>query len=278
MTTHIATLQIPDDCTQIALCGGPYSNFGAVEAFLEVTDDLDYRICLGDMGGFGPLPDRTLELLRAAEVICLQGNYDYAVGYGEHDCGCGYSDPNDQHFAQVSYDYTYARTSPHHREWMQTLPSQIHLKWRDRTLLLCHGSPHQVNEFVWDSETDDAKIQRYLNEFQVDGICATHTGLPWIRRVKTQSGYSGFWLNVGVLGRPAHEGKLHVYYSLLDFPSALAVPIPRVVPLRYDIDPVIQAMQVEGLPIEFQNALKQGIWTTCAAVLPDAERAIKQRV
>jgi hypothetical protein len=134
---------VPEQCDRIALCGGPYSNFGAVEAFLEATQAQAqaYRFCLGDLGGFGPEPDRTLDLLRQAEVICLQGNYDHAVGHGERDCGCGYSDPRDQAFAQLSYDYTYAHTAAHHRAWLRQLPPLIRLQWRGASILLCHGSP-----------------------------------------------------------------------------------------------------------------------------------------
>ena len=62
--TYLKTLEfeIPAGCDRIALCGGPYSNFGAVTAFLDATQDVEYRFCLGDIGGFGPLPNRTLEL------------------------------------------------------------------------------------------------------------------------------------------------------------------------------------------------------------------------
>ncbi|MGB3491451.1 MAG: hypothetical protein WBA57_01900 [Elainellaceae cyanobacterium] len=278
MSNEIQRIQIPDSCDHIALCGGPYSNFGAVEAFLGATESCDYRFCLGDIGGFGPLPNRTIEQLRDNGVICLQGNYDHAVGYGERDCGCGYSDAGDRHFAQISYDYTYAHTDGQHRDWMRSLPRLIRLEWRDRAFLLCHGSPVQVNEFVWESETGDAQIQAYLEQFQVDAICGTHTGIPWLRHVDRPTHGRGFWLNVGVLGRPAHEGKPHVYYSRIDFHADDAEPSPQLLPLVYDVASVIEVMQQEGLPQEFQQSLKQGVWTTCASVLPRAEQSIQVRI
>lgn len=274
----IATFQLPDDCTQIALCGGPYSNFAAVEAFLEATLHLSYRFCLGDIGGFGPHPNRTIQLLRNANVICLQGNYDRAVGRGERDCGCGYLDPRDREFAQISYDYTFAHTDAVHRDWMCQLPNLIRLKWRDTQILLCHGSPVQVNEFVWESETKETQILNWLDTFQVDGICATHTGIPWISQAQKQNGKPGFWFNVGVLGRPAHEGKTYVYYGLLDFPESASLPTPRIVPLAYNFAPVVTAMKLEGLPIEFSESLETGIWTTCAEILPEAEKVVRPRL
>ncbi|WP_204102186.1 MULTISPECIES: metallophosphoesterase family protein [Spirulina sp. CCY15215] len=271
--SEIKTIVLPDECTQIALCGGPYSNFSAVEAFLEATKNIEHRFCLGDMGGFGPCPDRTLDLLRSSQIICLQGNYDRAIAYEERDCGCGYSDPRDRHFAQLSYDYTFAKTSPHHREWLQKLPYLIRLEWREHSLLLCHGSPQQVNEFVWESETEDRQIAQNLRQFQVTGICCTHSGLPWLRRIE-----EGFWLNVGVLGRPPHEGKRHVYYAIADFPAIAKTPQPRLIPLAYDVETVVSLMEKEGLPVEFCESLQQGIWTTCGEILPEAEKTIRPRI
>ncbi|MEL6161434.1 MAG: metallophosphoesterase [Cyanobacteria bacterium J06623_5] len=279
----LQVFKIPHQCEQIALCGGPYSNFAAVEQFLAETADVAYRFCLGDVGGFGPQPDRTIELLKQAGVICLQGNYDDAVGNGLADCGCGYADPRDRHFAQLSYDYTYTRTAPHHRVWMQTLPTLIQLQWRDRNILLCHGSPDKVNEFVWESETDDAKILDYLQRYGVEGICATHSGLPWLRQVARpsathQTSNLGFWFNVGVLGRPANTGNPAVTYGLLSWPDLVSAPKPHLQSMTYDVSATVSAMRREGLPEAFIESLETGIWTTCAEILPTAERREDQRL
>jgi len=264
MTRPIITL--PDHCDAIALCGGPYSNFAAVEAFLATTSGLP-RFCLGDLGGPGPHPDRTIGRLRESYVVCLQGNYDRAIASGEPDCGCGYTDPLDRDYAQISYDYTAARTSDANKAWLRSLPGQILLEWRGRRILLVHGSPASVNEFVWESETDDARIDAWLAAENVHAICATHSGLPWVRNTSR-----GLWCNVGVLGRPANDGTLRVAYALLHFASDARTLIACVVPLVYDVEPVAAAIRAEGLPEAFAEALERGLWTTCANILPAAER------
>ncbi|MEO1131481.1 MAG: metallophosphoesterase [Cyanobacteria bacterium J06639_1] len=285
--TSITTIRIPDRCTQVALCGGPYSNFGAVEAFLAATQEIGDRFCLGDIGGFGPLPERTIALLREGNVQCLQGNYDSAIGLGERDCGCGYTDPRDREFAQISYDYTYAHVGDTSREWLRQLPALIRVEWRDRRILLCHGSPVRTNEFVWESQTDDERILKWLQAFEVDGICATHSGIPWVRWVtrslsdkgNSLSGSSarGFWANVGVLGRPAHDRTPRVSYGLLTFPLDADIPTPELVSLAYDVEPVVAAMRSEGLPEEFCESLQTGLWTTCAEILPAVEKEPRSR-
>ncbi|MEO8133889.1 MAG: metallophosphoesterase [Betaproteobacteria bacterium] len=272
--TDSLTVTLPDDCTTIALAGGPYSNFGAVGAFLHETSDIEARFCLGDIGGFGPLPDRTLDLIRDSGLVCLQGNYDHAIGHGENDCGCGYIDPLDRHYAQVSFDYTESRTSARHKEWLRALPQQILIRWRGHRLLLCHGSPVQVNEFVWESETPDATIAGWLDLHRVTGICATHSGLPWIREVPGR----GFWFNTGVLGRPAHEDSPRVFYGRIDLPPDSNAPQPRLVELNYDPAPVAAAMRAEGLPEVFAESLLGGRWTTCCNILPATERVPRDRL
>lgn len=263
-TSGRTTITLPDHCRSVGLCGGPYSNFAAVEAFVAATAGLP-RFCLGDLGGLGPHPDRTIAQVRTAGVICVQGNYDHAVGFDERDCGCGYVDPRDREFAQVAFDYTAANTSAANKAWLRKLPPQILIEWRGRRILLVHGSPDNVNEFVWESETGDAAIESWLAREQVDGICATHSGLPWVRRTSR-----GFWCNVGVLGRPAHDGTPRVGYATLDHDGDAIRP--RLMPLDYDVAPVAAAMRAERLPEAFAESLERGLWTTCYNVLPEAER------
>lgn len=269
---RIEVIILPEECEAIALAGGPYSNFAAVAAFLDATAGYRHRFCLGDIGGFGPLPDRTLDLVRAAQLHCVQGNYDHSIGHGESDCGCGYVDPLDRHYAQLSYDYTYANTSASHKAWLRELPEQIELQWRGQRLLLCHGSPDQVNEFVWESETSDAAITRWLRRNDATGICVTHSGLPWVRETD-----AGFWFNAGVLGRPAHEDSSRVFYGIIDFPVGADRPRPKLIPLAYDPAPVAAAMRAEKLPEVFVESLLGGHWTTCCNILPIAEREPRSR-
>ena len=88
---------------RVALFGGIYSNHLALaEALADARRrGADALYCLGDVGAFGPHPDRSIELLRSASVRMVQGNYDEAVGNARDDCGCGYTDPRDTHYARI---------------------------------------------------------------------------------------------------------------------------------------------------------------------------------
>ena len=254
--------------TRIALLGGLYSNHVALD---QALDDIDQRgadlvWCLGDLGGFGPHPDRTIERLRKAGVPCLRGNYDDSIGHDRADCACGYTDPRDNQFAQISYDYTAPRTSLEHKEWMRELPERARLEIAGRRLLLCHGSPRRVNEFLWESACSDAFLERLCDTHEADVILCTHTGLHWHRALP--SGHHV--VNVGALGRPANDGRTEVWYATLELDGDVRVEFR---PLRYDHERLAHEMEDEALPPEFVETIRTGWWTTCLENLPAKERA-----
>jgi predicted phosphodiesterase len=221
--------------------------------------------CLGDLGAFGPHPDRVFPLLHEHGVQCIQGNYDNSIGNDLADCQCGYTDPRDNYFARISYEYTLTHTSPVNRAWMRDLPPQRHLQLGHYRLLMCHGSPRRMNEFLWESTTPTHFLEFLADTYQAEVILATHTGIKWHRRL---SGNRHF-VNVGVLGRPENDGRTNVWYTLLEAGPDLTV---EFVPVVYDHQRLAREMRAEKLPEEFVATTLTGWWTTCLEVLPAKER------
>src|SRR5574340_1676169 len=143
---------------RLALFGGIYNNYLALEAAIEDARrrNADDLYSLGDLGAFGPYPDRVYPILRGHSVRCIQGNYDNSLAGGLADCQCGYTDPRDNHFARISYNYTFKHTSAHNKTWLRTLPKTLSLEVEGRRVLLCHGSPRRMNEFLWESTSPAA--------------------------------------------------------------------------------------------------------------------------
>jgi predicted phosphodiesterase len=253
--------------TRIAVFGGVYSNHLALEAALRDAAErgAEAVYCLGDLGAFGPHPDRVFPLLRDHGVECIQGNYDNSIGNGLADCQCGYTDPRDNHFARLSYQYTFSHTSPANRDWMRQLPLQRRVMLGRYRLLMCHGSPRKMNEFLWESTTPTHFLEQLASLHEADVILATHTGIKWHRRLADDRHF----VNVGVLGRPENDGRSNVWYALLSASPDLRV---EFIPVEYDHERLASEMRDEGLPEEFVETVLTGWWTTCLEVLPAKER------
>lgn len=253
---------------RVALLGGAYGNTEAVAAVLADARARGAEAvwCLGDLGGFGPDPEGVVALLRERGVGCVQGNYDVAVARGHADCGCGYADPRDNHFAAIAYRHTVARTSAESRRWLGALPPAARLTLGSRRVLLCHGSPRQVNEFLWESTTPAALLARFCDRYEADVLAFTHTGLRWHRDLAGDR----HAVNVGAAGRPENDGSPAVGYTLLTDDADLRVDFVRV---AYDHEAVARAMERHGLPPEFVETIRTGWWTCCLESLPAKERA-----
>jgi predicted phosphodiesterase len=255
--------------TRVACFGGVYNNYLALEAAIGDARrrGVEAIYCLGDMGAFGPHPDRVFPLLDQHGVICLQGNYDDSIGNELDNCQCGYTDPRDNYFAQLSYDYTLANTSATNRQFLRGLPKQIRFSLGPLQVLLCHGSPRKVNEFLWESTTPTHFLNMLADQHAADIIAATHTGIKWQREL---SGDRRF-VNVGVLGRPENDGQTNVWYALLSHSPASGLEVDFV-PVAYDHLRLAEEMRKEKLPEEFIETVLTGWWTTCLEILPAKER------
>jgi diadenosine tetraphosphatase ApaH/serine/threonine PP2A family protein phosphatase/pyruvate-formate lyase-activating enzyme len=204
-------------------------------------------------------------LLTDNGVECIAGNYDVAIGRGDPDCGCGYTDERDNHFAQVMYDHTLASTSRDFAAWMAALP----LEWRETVEGVdvhgVHGSPLAINDFLWGS-LDDDELRLRTRASGAEVLLCTHTGIPWQRTVD-----GTLVVNVGTVGRPANDGRVDTWYAIVDVEEGRASA--ELVTLAYDWGAQAASMRAAGLPAAFVETVETGWWTTCLEVVPAPERA-----
>jgi hypothetical protein len=254
------------DVVKYAVLGGVYNNHLALEATLA---DARRRgcarvYCLGDLGGFGPHPERVFPILRAHDVVVMQGNY--SIGHDLPDCGCGYTDPRDNHYARLSYAYTREHTPATWQPYLRELPPELRETWSGQRVLMAHGSPRKVNEFLWESTSPDAFLARLLDAHQADVLLVTHTGIPWQRRLPD----GRLVVNVGAIGRPANDGRREVWYAVITAGDDVTA---ELCPVAYDWQRLAGEMRAEGICDEFVETVETGWWTTCLEILPPKERA-----
>ncbi len=254
--------------TRIAAFGGVYSNPYALQALADDSRarGCDALYCLGDLGGFGAACDEVRPLLDELQVTTIAGNYDVAIGRGDDDCGCGYADERDNHFAQLMYDYTKANTSAGFAAWMAGLPRELRGEIGGVDVHMVHGSPLAINDFMWES-LDDDELELRVRASGARLLLCTHTGIAWQREVA-----GTLIVNVGALGRPANDGRTEVSYAIVDLCDGEIAGV-ELVALAYDWRTQAASMRAAGLPEPFVETIETGWWTTCLEIVPPAERS-----
>jgi len=260
---------------RLALMGGPYGNFPALTACIEHarSQDCDAFAFLGDAIGCCGHSDETLELIRRKFSILVAGNHEQQAASGSEECGCNYASAEDERYGCLAHQYALKSLGPQNRAWLGTWPDLAVIETRAGRLLLCHGSPAQTNEFLYESELDDVRLNAWLDQFQAMGFFCTHSGLPWIRRLANNR----FAANCGVVGKPDHDSDPAVHYAVLDLTPAGRVGSIRIARVEYDHQKWANRLAREGVDEIVVGPLRTGVWTCGVASLPPNERKLQSR-
>jgi predicted phosphodiesterase len=237
-----------------ALVTDVHGNVAALEAVLQRVDELGIErvYCGGDLVGYGAHPNEVCDLIRGRKIPTIHGNYDYAIGRDELDCGCAYTTVRDRELGRRSVAWTLAHTTPESKAYLRGLPFDLRFELGPDTVHLVHGSPRKRNEYLFEDKSDRL-FERLAAGSTAAGdsvLAFGHTHRPWIRRV------AGVLLvNCGAVGKPK-DGDPRAAFAVLERDAgALRARIERV---PYDVEASADAVRRAGLPPEYADALLTG--------------------
>lgn len=235
---------------RLALFSDIHSNLPALEAVLAdiAAADVDERYVLGDLVGYAPWPNETLELLQREDIPIVMGNYDDGTGYDRDECGCAYSNPIEEALGDESFAWTKAHTSAANKAFLRGLPPQIRFEQGGRRFLLVHGSPRRMNEYLFEDKPDST-FARIAAGADADVIVCGHTHKPYTKQVGET-----LFVNVGSAGKPK-DGDPRACWALIEPASdGLRVEFRRV---AYDLERTARAIIDSDLPDEFAGQLRE---------------------
>jgi putative phosphoesterase len=234
----------------IAIISDIHANMHALQA---VWDDLERQkpdavYCLGDLVGYGAYPNEVIEFIQKWDISTIMGNYDQGVGFDLDDCGCAYKDAEDRRLGTMSLMWTREHTSDQNKNFLRNLPAQIKLWDQQPRLLLVHGSPRKINEYLYEDRSQST-FERIAGLIEADALLLGHTHLPYTKYV---SGVC--FVNAGSVGKPK-DGDPRAGYTMLTLGERTEVEFRRVV---YDIHAAAQAVRETGLPDIYATLLESG--------------------
>ena len=227
-----------------------HSNLPALEAVLTDIEraGVDATYAVGDLVGYAPWPNEVLERLQADGIPSVMGNYDDGTGFDRDECGCAYIDPTEKALGDRSFAWTKAHTTDANKAWLRTLAPQIRLEADGHRLLLVHGSPRRINEYLYEDKPD-ATFARIAEGAQADIIVCGHPHRPYMKRVGAT-----LFVNDGSVGKPK-DGDPRACWALIETsPTGVRHEFHRA---EYDIEAAARAIEASDLPHEFANQLRE---------------------
>lgn len=240
----------------VTIFGDIHANLPALEAvFRDIeTRQLDNLYCLGDLVGYGTFPNEVVESIRERGTPTLMGNYDQGVGNDSDDCGCAYKTDVDRKRGELSIAWTNAHTTADNKAFLRTLPAYIPLQLGELQVLLVHGSPRKINEYMFEDRPDDY-FERIMDAARTDVLVCGHTHLPYHKVLPSGRQI----INAGSVGKPKDHDPRAGYVVLAVNGRDLKVDFMRV---SYDIERTAAAIEATpesgGMPHHFAQMLRNG--------------------
>jgi predicted phosphodiesterase len=239
---------------RFAVISDVHANLEALDRVLEETgrEGIETILFLGDIVGYGPDPNKCLELIKERAEINIAGNHDRAA-----------VDLADSRFfnpyAKAAIKWTHEVLIDENRRYISSLPliQEVH-----NDILLVHATPREPEKWHYLMTTVDALLNF---EFFRNKICFIgHSHVPVIieltaagkivyhsEQVDIREG-SRYLVNAGSVGQPRDRNPDAAYAVLHDN----TIEIKRV---SYDIVSTKKKMRDTGLPRFLIERLSRGI-------------------
>ena len=171
---------------RVALLSDTHANRDALSAMLPLLKGADQALHLGDVVGYYCDVNDVIDVLRAADVVCIRGNHDQYLLEG-----CP-ADVNEA--VRFGVEYADSVITISNRRWLAGLPTRVDLHFGGRRLLGVHGSPwSDLAEYVY---PDSPRIRTLWN-LGYDVIALGHT-----HHAMTLAASRQVVVNPGSVGQP----------------------------------------------------------------------------
>jgi putative phosphoesterase len=233
---------------KLAVFSDIHSNLHALQAVLADIERLqaDQIYCLGDLVGYGAFPNEVIETIRSRGIPTIMGNYDDGVGFDKDDCGCAYTYPEMRRLGDISLMWTREHVTIENKAFLRSLLPDIRLESEGKRVLLVHGSPRRINEYLYEDRAQGS-LERIARSVEAEAMVFGHTHLPYIKVVA-----GVLFVNDGSVGKPK-DGDTRAAYAMMDVGNEITATIHRV---SYDVPAAASAVRASGLPPHFAELLE----------------------
>ena len=228
---------------KFAVIADVHSNAEALNAVIEKLQDCELIINAGDITGYGPEPEKCIQLLKNNKRIKnIMGNHDYSV------LTLDSSKLND--LAGQAAAHNSKNISDESRNFLKSLPENMKINADGFRIYVCHGSPLSMHQYVYE-DTPAQTLNLWLEKTNCNAIIMGHTHRVFARKLK-----NGWILNPGSVGQPRDSNPKPSFITAETGKDEIKIEIKRT---SYDIKSTAEKITGEKLPSFFAERLYDGL-------------------
>jgi len=225
---------------RIAFISDVHSNVIALRAVLSEIDRSNVQVILnaGDIVGYYPFPNETIELMKERNVLGIRGNHDRAV--------LSASANGMNSMASAGVQWTANRLSKESLDYLDSLPDGRDVHIGTLRASVHHGSPNDEDEYVFEEDVSEGLLDACPGSKL---LILGHTHVPYVVHLT-----KGYVVNPGSVGQPRDgdpRSSFMIYDSTKDTFEAKRV--------SYDISAVEKAVFDACLPVKLATRLWAGV-------------------
>jgi predicted phosphodiesterase len=230
----------------IGIISDVHANVLALEAALGALRGAGATkvLCLGDLVGYGPAPNESIDMLRTNEVLCTLGEADERIAYrfARRSSRAGVADE--------TIEWARSVIEPQHVEWLRSLPVQRRLDTPVGRVRVFHGTAEDPGDRL-NLHQDPMSLAKLLQRHRCTLLACGGTHVPYFRRVPN----AGWVVNPGSVGLSLN-GEPGADYAIVSIDEqGLAVRMDKV---EYDFAAVAFDIVAWGLPKVVAEAVQRG--------------------
>jgi len=230
----------------IGLISDVHANVLALEAALAALkrSGATTVLCLGDLVGYGPAPNETIDLLRSEQVLCTLGEADERIAYGFA------TRAKRAGVADETIEWTRTVIEPDHVQWLRSLPVQRRFDTPAGRLRWFHGSADDPADRI-NLQQDPISLTKLLQRHRCTILSCGGSHVPYFRKVAS----AGWVVNPGSVGLSLN-GEPGADYALVRIDGdGVDVRMDKV---EYDVAAVAFDIVAWGLPAVIAEAVQRG--------------------
>ena len=230
----------------LGLISDVHANVVALDAALRALRGHGARtiVCLGDMVGYGPAPNETIERLREERILCTLGAADERIAFD-----FARRAPPRKGVGDATLEWTREVLEEVHVAWLRELPVQRKVETPFGRLRAFHGTLDDPGERT-DLQIDPIALGKLFDRHRCRILAAGATHVPYLRRTG-----AGVAVNPGSVGLSLN-GEPGADYALLRVDEE-HVDV-RMGKEDYDVAAVAFDIVAWGLPSVVAEAVQMG--------------------